>query len=52
MGISAWAYDTDQYWLSDLIDFFRGKNHCEKKWEEKFKVSETDKKIKKFWRGQ
>ena len=49
-SISARAYENDNYWLIDLIDLFRGKGYCEKKWEEEYSPPKDDKKIKKFWR--
>ena len=57
MGIAAWAYASDSFWLEDLIDTFKGTAHCRKAWEKdlekkKGKSAKTDrqKSSKKFWR--
>ena len=57
MGIAAWAYASDSFWLEDLIDTVKGTGHCRKAWEKdlekkKGKSPKTNrqKSSKKFWR--
>ena len=49
-SISARAFENDQYWLIDLIDFFKGHKHCEKEWEKEYRQTDKEKNMKKFWR--
>ena len=45
MSISSWAYDKDQYWLTDIIDGIKGSGHCEKEWDKKL-TEEANKRLK------
>ena len=46
VGIAAWAYEHDQYWLADMIDIAKGTGHCENEWDKKLQ-KEKDKRKEK-----
>lgn len=57
-SFSAWAYDKNQYWITDIIDGFKGTNYSKSQWvKEQYKNRhhEKDEALKKqieketFW---
>lgn len=49
-SLTSYAYENDWYFLTDLIDSFKGTGHSEKEWAKKINATEKDRKLKKFWR--
>ena len=48
-NLSSYAYEKDWYFMTDLIDTFKGTGHCEKEWVKNSQATQQKLNRKKFW---
>ena len=49
-SLASYAYEKDWFFMTDLIDSFRGTGYSEKEWAKRLDVTKRERSQKKFWR--
>ena len=49
-SLASYAYEKDWFFMTDLIDTFKGTKYSEKAWDAWTELNDKEKKVKKFWR--
>lgn len=49
-SLAAYAYEKDWFFMTDIIDVFKGTGYSAKEWGKRQEITMEEKKLKKFWR--